>query len=111
MKLAVTFKRFLFGLLLAFGCGIPAMAQSDPPPIEIGGVTFSGNIRERYEAWDWFQPTTGGQNLYGFSGTQIRFGLSRTGQNWDWNVEFEAPVLLGIPNEAIRPTPQGQLGL
>ena len=79
-------------------------------PIEIGGVTFSGNIRERYEAWDFFQPTTG-QNLYGYSGTQIRFGISQTRQNWDWNIEFEAPVLLGIPNGAVRPAPQGQLGL
>src|ERR1035438_7212456 len=111
MKLAVTFTGFLAGSLLAFCFCLPAVAQSDPPPLEIGGVTFSGNIRERYEAWDWFEPTTGGQNLYGYSGTQIRFGLSQTRQNWDWNVEFEAPVLLGIPNGAVRPAPQGQLGL
>src|ERR1700693_4569520 len=111
MKLAVTFTGFLAGSLLAFGFCLPAVAQSDPPPLEIGGVTFSGNIRERYEAWDLFQPTTGGQNLYGYSGTQIRFGLSQTRQNWDWNVEFEAPVLLGVPNGAVRPAPQGQLGL
>jgi hypothetical protein len=111
MKLSLTFKRLFVGGALALSLCIPAVAQSDPPPIEIGGVTFSGNIRERYEAWDWFQPTTGGQNLYGYSGTQIRFGLSQTRQSWDWNVEFEAPLLLGIPNGAVRPAPQGQLGL
>jgi hypothetical protein len=33
--------------------GAPVLAQSDQPaPIEINGVTFSGSIRERYEAWD-----------------------------------------------------------
>jgi hypothetical protein len=80
MKASITWKTILTGLALALGFGLPALAQSDPPPIEIGGVTFSGNIRERYEAWDWFQPTTG-QNRYGYSGTQIQFGLSQTGQN------------------------------
>jgi hypothetical protein len=110
MNANITRKRFLTGLILTLGFCIPALAQSDPAPIEIGGVTFSGNIRERYEAWDYFQPTTG-QNLYGYSGTQIRFGFSQTRQNYDWNMEFEAPVLLGIPNRAVRPAPQGQLGL
>ena len=52
-----------------------------------------------------------GQNLYGFSGTQIRFGFSQTGANFDWNLEFEVPVLLGIPSGDVRPAPQGQLGL
>jgi len=87
-----------------------AMAQSDPAPLEIGGVTFSGNIRERYYAWDWFQPTTG-QNLYGYSGTLMRFSFSQTKQNYDWNIEFAVPVLLGVPNRAVLAAPQGQLGL
>src|ERR1700685_1202330 len=110
MNASIPLKKLATGLVLALGFCIPAIAQSDPPPIEIGSVTFSGNIRERYEAWDWFQPTTG-QNLYGYSGTQIQFGFSQTRQNYDWNVEFEVPVLLGIPNGAVRPAPQGQLGL
>lgn len=86
------------------------MAQSDMTPIEIGSVTFSGNIRERYEAWDWFEPATG-QNLYGYSGTLMRFSFSQKRRRYDWNVEFAVPVLLGIPNGAVRPAPQGQLGL
>jgi hypothetical protein len=87
-----------------------AMAQSDPAPLEIGGVTFSGDIRERYYAWDWFQPATG-QNLYGYSGTLTRFSFSQTQQNYDWNIEFAVPVLLGVPNRAVLGAPQGQLGL
>jgi len=110
MNASSALKKFLSIPLLAFCSCVPALAQTDAQPIEIGGVTFSGNIRERYEAWDFFQPTTG-QNLYGFSGTQIRFGFSQTRQNYDWNIEFEAPVLLGIPDRAVKPAPQGQLGL
>lgn len=102
-------KKLALFVLLFVGSVIPALAQ-DPRPIEIGGVTFSGNIRERYEAWDFFSPPAG-QNLYGFSGTQIRFGFSQTRSNFDWNLEFEVPVLLGIPDGAVRPAPQGQLGL
>jgi hypothetical protein len=102
-------KKILMFALLCLGYSIPALAQ-DPAPIEIGGVTFSGNIRERYEAWDFFTPATG-QNLYGFSGTQIRFGISQVRTNYDWNIEFEAPILLGIPDRAVLAAPQGQLGL
>jgi len=96
-------------LLLAGGA---VVAQSDPTPVQIGSVTFSGSIRERYEAWSWFEPTTpGAQNLYGYSGTLIRFGLSQKRDKYDWNVEFAVPVLLGIPNKAVLAAPQGQLGL
>ena len=96
-------------LLLAGGA---VLAQSDPTPIQIGSVTFSGSIRERYEAWSWFEPTTpGAQNLYGYSGTLIRFGLSQKRDKYDWDIEFAVPVLLGLPNKAVLPAPQGQLGL
>ena len=106
-----TLKKILTFALLCLCYSIPALAQ-DPAPIEIGGVTFSGNIRERYEAWDFFTPTAANsQNLYGFSGTQIRFGISQSKTNYDWNIEFEAPILLGIPSGAVLAAPQGQLGL
>jgi len=88
----------------------PALAQ-DPASLEIGNVTFSGSIRERYEAWDWFQSPGNTQNLYGYSGTVIRFGFSQKREHYDWNIEFFAPLLLGIPDRAVRPAPQGQLGL
>ena len=100
----------LLTCFLILASALPALAQ-DPKPIELGNVTFSGSIRERYEAWDWFQSPGNTQNLYGYSGTVIRFGFSQKHENFDWNVEFEAPVLLGIPDRAVRPAPQGQLGL
>jgi len=59
---AKTLKRSVLVGLLFLSSSIPALAQ-EPQPIEIGGVTFSGSIRERYEAWDFFTPTSG-QNVY-----------------------------------------------
>jgi len=105
--LRVTF----LGALLLF-TGAVAMAQSEATPIQIGSVTFSGSIRERYEAWDWFTPTMpGAQDLYGYSGTLMRFSFSQKREKYDWNVEFAVPVLLGIPDKAVLAAPQGQLGL
>lgn len=96
-----------FLLLLFASC---AVAQTDRNPLEIGGVTFSGNIRERYEAWDWFEPASG-QNLYSYSGTLMRFSLSQQNLGYDWNIELAVPVMLDIPKRAVLPAPQGQLGL
>ncbi len=63
MDVNISFKRLATALLLFLGFCVPALAQSDPAPIEIGGVTFSGNIRERYEAWNFFEPTAGSESL------------------------------------------------
>jgi hypothetical protein len=104
-------KTFWASLVLLM-LGAPAMAQSDQPaPIVIDGVTFSGSIRERYEAWDWFTPAGPGENLYSYSGTLIRFAFSQEKQKFDWKIEMAVPVLLGLPNGAVVPAPQGQLGL
>jgi alginate export protein len=98
-------------LLFVLLAGTVAQAQEPAEqPIQIGGVTFSGSVRERYEAWDWFEGSTG-NNLYGYSGTVIRFGFSQVRTNYDWNIEFEAPVLLGLPEHAVNPAPLGQYGL
>jgi hypothetical protein len=110
-------KSPLLSLLLLFSAAAAAAQESTPPqestqqPIRLGSVTFSGSIRERYEAWDWFQPPAGGENVYGFSGTVVRFGFSQTSTKFDWNIELEAPILLGIPNNAVHAAPLGQYGL
>src|SRR5580658_8184568 len=82
-------------------------AQSDAPdPLHIGSVTVSGLVHERYEDWDFFQGAKG-QNSYGYSGSFLRLMFSQTNQN----VEWAAPILLSIPNQAVQPSPLGQLGL
>ncbi len=46
-----------------------------------------------------------------YSGTVVRFGFSQKREHYDWNIEFEAPILLGIPDHAVNPAPLGQYGL
>ena len=100
--------RRILGVLVV--CGSLA-AQTDPPqPLQIGSVAVSGTIHERYEAWDFFSPPSG-QNAYGYSGSLLTFGFSQQRAGYDWNVEFAAPILLGIPQGAVLAAPQGQLGL
>lgn len=103
-------KAFLGCLFFVLLAATVAEAQElETQPIQIGSVTFSGSVRERYEAWDWFEPASG-NNLYGYSGTVIRFGFSQVHTNYDWNIEFEVPVLLDLP-KAVNPPPLGQYGL
>jgi hypothetical protein len=102
--------RFLTCLagLLALCANLPA--QSDgADPLHIGSVTVSGSVHERYEDWDFFQAK--GENSYGYSGSLLRLMLSQNEQSYDWGFELAAPILLGIPNHAVQPSPEGQLGL
>jgi hypothetical protein len=103
-------KSFFFSILLLTLATCLAAQEPAPPPLQIGDVTFSGSIRERYEAWNWFEAPTG-NNLYSYSGTVIRFGFSQKKEHFDWLLEFEAPILLGIPDHAVHPAPLGQYGL
>jgi hypothetical protein len=101
----------IFACLLFLALGTIAAAQDlETPPLKIGDVTFSGSVRERLETWNWFEPTSG-NNLYTYSGTVLRFGFSQQHENYDWNIEFEAPILLGLPDHAVNPAPLGQYGL
>ena len=109
MKIETCLMKSLMATLCILSCGTNIRAQSEPTPLQIGSVTFSGNIRERYEVWDWFPAK--GQNFYSYSGTLMRFALSQKRQNFDWTLEFAVPVLLGLPERAVDPAPQGQLGL
>jgi hypothetical protein len=100
----------IFACALLLCSSAAALAQDQPEPIQLGSVTFSGSVRERYEVWDWFQPATG-QNQYEYSGTLIRLALSQQRETYDWKLEFAVPVLLGLPDKAVQPAPAGQLGL
>jgi Alginate export len=103
-------KSILVCLMLLLVGIVTAAQEPDPQPIQLGSVTFSGSIRERYEVWNWFEPPSG-NNLYSYSGTVVRFGFSQKHEHYDWNIEFEAPILLGLPDHAVHPAPLGQYGL
>jgi len=103
-------KSFLVCLVLLLAATAIHAQDSDTQPIKLGNVTFSGSIRERVETWDWFEPASG-HNLYTYSGTVVRFGFSQVHDHYDWNLEFESPILLGLPTHAVNPAPLGQYGL
>lgn len=112
--IALRSMKFCFRGLLALHLSVIALiAQTgdatQPAPLKIGSVTFSGSIRERVEFWDWFAGT--GQNNYAFSGTLTQFAFSQNSKAFEWNVNFAIPALLGLPDGAAVPPPQGQLGL
>jgi hypothetical protein len=81
-----------------------------PAPIKIGGVTFSGSIRGRFESWDWFE-TGAANNNYNFGAATLRLSLSQQRDRFEWQIEGAFPLLINLPDDAIAPAPQGQLGL
>jgi hypothetical protein len=90
--------RYLLALVCCVGL---ADAQSD-------AVAVSGSLRSRAEFWDWFQGNA--NNDYAFLGSILRVGVSRTRETLDWQVELAVPFLLALPDDAIAPGAQGQLG-
>lgn len=81
-----------------------------PAPIKVGKVTLSGSLRLRMESWDWFESNTA-ENSYNFGAAVLRLSLSQQLEKFEWQVEAAAPLLIGLPDNAIAPAPQGQLGL
>ncbi len=104
-------KYFSF-VLLGSAAAVFAQGQTAPAPqpMKIGDVVVTGTLRARAYAWDWFQPSTG-DNTYGYSGNLLRVNFAEKRKGWDWDAELAAPFLLGLPNNATAPAPQGALGL
>ena len=98
-------------ILLALAAGASYGQTSPSDPIKLGDVTFTGSLRSRVYAWDWFQPASG-NNDYVYSGNLLRLNFSQNRDTWDWNAEFAVPFLLGLPSNATGTGPQqGALGL
>jgi hypothetical protein len=88
----------------------PPAAPAGPKPIALGNdIVFATAIRTRTYGWDWFGDADEGD--YTYQGTQIRFGVTQTRKKYDWQLEFEAPFMINLPTTAVKPPPQGQLGL
>ena len=103
MKATLTFL-FLLGHPISVAFAQSAASQ----PLKIDGVTVSGSLRTRVESWDWFQGSA--NNDYTFPGSIARLSLSHFSKVFDWQVEFAAPFLLKLPDDAIAAGAQGQLG-
>ena len=95
---------FLLGQAISIALAQPATSQ----PLKLGDITISGSLRTRVESWDWFQGSA--NNDYTFPGSIARLSLSQSSRALDWQIEFAAPFLLGLPDDAIASGAQGQLG-
>jgi Alginate export len=100
-------RKTLFVLLSIPGamCG-----QTADQPMKLGDVAVTGMFRARGYAWDWFEAPSG-ENQYGYSGNILRVNFAERRKGWDWDAELAAPFLLGLPDNATAPAPQGALGL
>src|ERR1041385_1461752 len=100
--------RFLFCMAALV---VPAAAQDAPAPIKFGDVIVTGSLRSRAYFWNWFEPAAG-DNTYQYSASLLRVSVSQNRGSWDWNAEFAAPLLFGLPSRATGTGPQqGALGL
>ncbi len=107
MRALMRSQRFLLILILPLGLS----AQVQPPtPFTIGGVRISGSLRVRSESWGWFDASSADPN-YTFFASLLRISLNQEKRKWDWQAEFAQPLLANLPDNAIAPAPQGQLGL
>jgi len=96
-------------LLLALPISVVSAQGTGPVPLKVGNVIVSGSLRTRIESWDWFHGNA--NNDYTFPGSIARLNLSESTKAVDWQIEFAAPFLLGLPDDAIAAGAQGQLGL
>ncbi len=84
---------------------VPALAQAN----NAGSLDYHANLRSRLEIWNWFQGEANGD--YAFVGSHYRFSAGHNGRMADWKLDFAVPFLLGLPDNASAPPPQGGLGL
>ncbi|HEV2800682.1 MAG TPA: alginate export family protein [Pyrinomonadaceae bacterium] len=87
-----------------------ATPQKSPRQLKIGGVNFNGSLRLRAESHGWFE-TPGFDDDYTFGAAVLRLSLGQQRERYDWQLEGAFPVLFNLPEQAVAPAPQGQLGL
>jgi hypothetical protein len=93
-------------LLLLVLTGTPAPAADAAQE----KVVYSGSVRSRVEAWDWFA-AHGGDGSYVYVGTLLRLSAAGRARRNDWQIELAAPWLANLPTDAQAPPPEGPLGL
>lgn len=92
-----------------------SQAQSPAKPND---PSVFASLRVRSESWGWFKPSTPGyQSSYTFSHNLLRFGARLPSADrikglrpFEAVIEAAAPLLLGLPHNAVAPPPNGSLG-
>ena len=89
----------------------PAPLRAELPLSQISPkLSLSASLRTRGEFWDWFEGTSG-DNSYAYAATVAKLGLKWSDDLFDLYVETQNTSLLGIPDDAVGPAPQGAFGL
>lgn len=88
----------------------PAKPEGPPKKLKVGSVEVSGNWRVRTEGWDWFQGNSG-ENDYPLLHSLFRVGIGQQGERFEWKLEAAQDAILALPDNAVAPRAQGQLGL
>ena len=89
----------------------PAPLKAELPLSQISdNLSLSAFLRVRGEFWDWFEGTSG-DSSYAYAATNARLGLRWTDDFFDLYVETQNTSLLGLPDDAAGPAPQGAFGL
>ena len=97
-----------FSVALYSVIAISAASAQTPQPLKVDGITVSGSLRTRVESWDWFQGAANSD--YAFPGSIFRLSLAQSSKAYEWQLEFAVPFVLGLPDDAVAPAPQGQMG-
>lgn len=111
------------GLVCASALPTLGIAQGTARPVGGGGAGSGGaagaapgvqatfSVRSRAESWNWFDASDA-DGRYAYLGTIVRAGLAGTARpRVRWVLEGAAPILLGLPDDAIAGAPRGALGL
>ena len=104
-----------FALTLCFTIlAVWAEAQSSPtqdidPPLRLGTIEVHGALRGRAEGWNWFLDDT--RRIYGFGESLLSLSVAQHRSRFDWQLSFEQPTLIGLPDDAFLPGSQEPLGL
>ena len=74
-------------------------------------ITADVEILNRYEYWNWFTPNASADNDYDYFFTRSRLGLGYKSPVMNVYVQAQNTIMLGLPDDAMAPSPAGPLGL
>jgi len=98
------------GLVFAASTARAQTTAAQPAaPAALSTLSISGSIRWRIYSWNWFGDNPNGD--YTYPAALVRIALAQARTSYEWRVEMAAPLMTGLPDGAVLPPPQGQLGL
>ncbi len=90
---------------------LPAPLRAEVPVTQISPkLSVFASLRTRGEFWDWFEGTSG-DSSYAYAATVAKLGLKWQQDLFDLHLEAQNTALMGLPDDASAPAPQGSFGL